>query len=265
MFDVAGLDWDAEACALAGVRPGELPTLAPLGWFGRLQPDLASRWPALRHARWGPPVGDGAASNAGSGGIDERHAVITVGTSAAVRLVQVVPAGQPLPPLPHRLWRYRVDHKRTVMGAAYSNGGNLFAWARRELRLPAGEALEAALALVEPGTGIRADPRLGGDRPPGRTPAGSGALCGIGFTTSAVDLLAGLMDAVSQQVSADVVEIESTVGRPVEVMLGGGAVAASAWWRRAFRAALAPRTVHDVPQPEVGAIGAALITTGQLP
>ena len=59
------------------------------------------------------------------------------------------------------------------------------------------------------------------------------------------------------------VEIESTLDRPVAVVLGGGAVAASSWWRRAFRAALAPRQVIDVAEPEVGAIGAAMIATGQ--
>jgi gluconokinase len=152
-----------------------------------------------------------------------------------------------------------------VTGAAYSNGGNLYAWAKRELRLPAeGAALEEALSLVQAGTGLRADPRLGGDRPPGLTPAGSGQLCGIGFTTSAVDLLAALLTAVCRQVAADVAELESSLDDPVAVMLGGGAVAASAWWRRQFAIALTPRSVQDVAQPEVGATGAAMIATGQV-
>ncbi|HEU5108957.1 MAG TPA: FGGY-family carbohydrate kinase, partial [Micromonosporaceae bacterium] len=211
---------------------------------------------------WAAPVGDGAASNVGSGAADPGRVAVTVGTSAAVRLVQPAPPGAALPPLPDHLWRYRVDHDRIVTGAAYSNGGNLYAWAQRELRLPDGAALEEALGRVPADARVWADPRLGGDRPPGTAPAGSGLLGGIDFTTTAVDMLAALLGAVADQVAKDVTALESTVDNHVMVMLGGGAVAASSWWRRRFRIALIPRPVQDVAQPEVGATGAAMIATG---
>ena len=195
LLDLAHLRWDDEACALAGVRPGELPDLAPAHWRGRLLPGYANRWPSLRNIPWMPPTGDGAASNFGSGCEDERRAAVTVGTSAAVRIVQDAAPGATLPPLPWSLWRYRVDHDRIVTGAAYSAGGNLFKWARTVLRLPEESELEAELDRVEPGKGVWADPRLGGDRPPGTAAHGAGELRGIGFTTSAVQIWAGLMDA----------------------------------------------------------------------
>jgi gluconokinase len=263
LLDLRTLDWDPEACELAGVRPGELPDLADRQWLGRLRPEFARRWPALREADWAPPAGDGAASNIGSGCADSQRAAVTVGTSAAVRLVQPAPPGGQLPPLPRRLWRYRVDHDHVVTGSAYSAGGNLFAWARRELRLPEGPALDAALALVPPGGGVRADPRLGGDRPPGLAPAGSGEIGEIGFGTTAVDIFAGLMAALCRQVAEGVADIESTLDHSVEVVLGGGAVAASGWWRRSFAVALAPRQVNYMSDPEIGATGAALLATGQ--
>lgn len=263
LFDLRNLDWDTEACELAGVRPGELPPLAPPDWRGRLRPEYARRWPALAEARWTAAVGDGAASNVGSGCFDERWAAVTVGTSAAVRLVQPAPPGTELPPLPEHLWRYRVDHEHVVTGRAFSAGGNLYAWARRELRLPDGPALEAALSLVAPGAGTPADPRFGGDRPPGLAPAGSGRIWHIGFGTTAVDIFAGLMYALCQQVTSGVAELESTVGRSVDAVLGGGAVSASAWWRRAFAVALAPREVRHVGNPEIGATGAALLAIGR--
>nr|MDT0659738.1 FGGY family carbohydrate kinase [Micromonospora sp. DSM 115978] len=263
LLDLSRLDWDPEACELAGVRDGELPVLAARQWLGRLRPEFARRWPALRQADWAPPAGDGAASNIGSGCADSRRAAVTVGTSAAVRLVQPAPPGAELPRLPDRLWRYRVDHDNVVTGSAYSAGGNLFAWARRELRLPEGPALDAALAKVPPLGGIAADPRLGGDRPPGQAPAGSGQLGEIGFGTTAVDMFAGLMAGLCRRVAEGVTDIESTVDHRVEVVLGGGAVAASEWWRRSFAVALAPRRVNYMSDPEIGATGAALLATGQ--
>jgi gluconokinase len=265
MLDLRALEWDAEACVLAGVRPHELPALAPEGWRGRLRTEYARRWPALSGAEWAPPLGDGAASNVGSRCVDEWRAAVTVGTSAAVRVVQVAPAGAELPPLPPSLWRYRVDERRVLTGAAYSAGGNLFKWARREMRLPEGEELDIALAEVSPGGGVvRADPRLGGDRPPGLAPAGSGKLCGIGLSTTAVEIFAGLMDALCQQVAIDLAELESAVGHQVEVVVGGGAVAASPWWRKAFEVALSPRPVFHVENPEIGAVGAAFAAADRI-
>ncbi|MEU8263129.1 FGGY family carbohydrate kinase [Micromonospora sp. NPDC048999] len=261
LLDLRRLDWDAEACELAGVRPGELPALAPRRWHGRLRPEHARRWPQLADARWAAPVGDGAASNVGSGCVDTSRAAVTVGTSAAVRLLQAVPAGTPLPPLPAQLWRYRVDHEHVVTGAAYSSGGNLFAWADRELRLPAAAELEAALARATEGPRIGVNPRFGGDRPPGRAPAGCGELRGLSFDTTAVDLLAGLMTSVCRLVADDLVVLESGLDQPTEVVLGGGAMAASAWWRGAFTEVLAPRTVRYQHNPEVGATGAALVAS----
>jgi gluconokinase len=263
LLDLRRMDWDAEACELAGVRPGELPALAPTGWRGRLRPEYARRWPQLARAGWVAPVGDGAASNVGSGCVDARRAAVTVGTSAAVRLLQ--PAGAELPHLPDELWRYRVDHEHVVTGAAYSSGGNLFAWADRELRLPEGTRLEEALARVPVDGHLRVNPRFGGDRPPGLAPAGSGELLGLSFGSTAVDILAGLMTALCRLVADDLALLESGVGRPAEVVLGGGAMAASGWWRRTFATTLAPRTVRYQRDPEIGATGAALVALGRIP
>jgi gluconokinase len=266
MLDLARLDWDEEALAIAGVTRAEVPPLAPSGWRGRLRPEYARRWPALADAAWAAPTGDGAASNVGTGCFDPSRAAVTVGTSAAVRLVQPVVPGAALPPLPPGLWRYRVDHQRIVTGAAYSAGGNLYAWARKTLRLPEGDALEQELSRITPGkVEVRADPRLGGDRPPGTAPSGSGALSGLAFSTTPTEIFAGLMDGVCALIARDLAILESTVERTTEVVLGGGAVAAAPWWRRAFQVALAPRTVRHVDNAEVGATGAALLAAGLVP
>ncbi|MET8260246.1 FGGY family carbohydrate kinase [Micromonospora sp. NPDC005205] len=263
LLDLRTMSWDEEALTLAEARPAELPPLGELDWHGRLRVDLARRWPQLAKARWSPPVGDGGASNVGSGCVDPSRAAVTVGTSAAVRLMQRIPAGEPMPRLPERLWRYRVDHEHVVTGAAYANGGNLFAWADRELRLPRGAELDAALALVPTGGGRPANPRFGGDRAPGLAPAGSGELRGLSFSTTSVDILAGLMQGLCELVAEDLGVLESTIDKPVGVVLGGGAVAASVWWRQAFATALAPRPVSHQRNPEIGATGAALVALGR--
>ncbi|MFI7430660.1 FGGY family carbohydrate kinase [Micromonospora sp. NPDC049836] len=264
LLDLRQLVWDDEATELAGVRPAELPAVAPQGWHGRLRREHARRWPALAQANWSAPVGDGAASNVGSGCVDPSRAAVTVGTSAAVRLLQAVPAGAELPPLAAELWRYRVDDEYVVTGAAYSSGGNLYAWARRELQLPEGAELEVALAGAARRPHVRVNPRFGGDRPPGVAPAGSGKLAGLTFGSTAVDILAGMMTGLCGIIADDLAVLETGVAGPTEVVLGGGAMAGSAWWRAAFVQALAPRSVCYQRNPEVGAIGAALVATGRI-
>ncbi|MFI7491461.1 FGGY family carbohydrate kinase [Micromonospora echinaurantiaca] len=264
LLDLRTMDWDPEACALSGSRPDDLPELAPVSWRGRLRPAYARRWPQLGDVPWAGPVGDGAAANVGSGCVGPDRAAVTVGTSAAVRLMQHVPVGAALPPLPEELWRYRVDHEHVVTGAAYSSGGNLFAWARQELRLPEGVELDAALARLPAAGRLPVNVRFGGDRPPGLVPAGSGELRGLSFGTSAVDILAALMRGLCDLVAEHLAVLESTVDKPVEVVLGGGAVSASRWWRSAFAAVLAPRPVWHRSNAEIGASGAALVASGRI-
>ena len=196
-------------------------------------------------------------------GTMRRMPIVTVGTSAALRVAQYAPFGTALPTLSERHWRYRVNHDYIVTGAAYSSGGNLFAWAQRELRLPDGDALEEALAATSAQSPV-ADPRFGGDRPPGTAPAGSGRLTGLGFHTTAVDIFAALARGLCHQVADELTTFEAGAGARMEVVLNGGAIAASPWWRSAFADALAPRTVHFQPEPEIGVIGAALVALGRI-
>ena len=162
LLDLRRLDWDAEAVALAGVRPGELPELAPMDWHGRLRSAHARRWPQLAEADWAAPVGDGAASNVGSG---LRRARAGRRSPSARRPRYGWSSGSrpatALPPLPASLWRYRVDHDHVVTGAAYSSGGNLFAWANRELRLPEGAEPRRGVGPVVPGRSALREPTAG--------------------------------------------------------------------------------------------------------
>lgn len=262
LLDLRDLRWDAEALELAETRADELPALAPDGWRGRLRAEYARRWPALREAVWTPPTGDGAASSVGAGCYASNRMAVTVGTSAAVRLVQPAPPGAVLPPLPWGLWRYRVDHASIVTGVSYSGGGNLYAWAQRTLRLPTGPELEEELDRVGV-AGVSADARLGGDRAPGHAPAGCGSFTGLSFDTTAVHMFAALQQALCRQIGEGVEQIESTLGRRIEIVLGGGAVSASPWLRRTLATTLRPRSVRYVADPEVGATGAALLATGR--
>ena len=87
-------------------------------------PAWSRRWPALRSAVW-LAVGDGAASNVGSGCVDPSRMALNVGTSAALRVSTTAST-----PAPRGAGRYRLDRRLTPVGGALSEGGNVYEWCR---------------------------------------------------------------------------------------------------------------------------------------
>ncbi len=258
LLDLASMRWHPEALELAGVDEHALPELLAPSWSGRLEGEAGRRWPALADAAWHPPVGDGAASNMGAGCVTPRQANINLGTSAAVRAIHEQPT-----PLSDTLWRYRVDERRLVSGAAFSGAGNLYAWARKVLALPGDDEVEAALAAVPPGAeGVVVMPYHAGSRAPLDLAAGSGVIAGISIATTAVEIVAATLEAVCFQLTDGFEALERSLGTgpedSVEVVASGGAVVASRWWQQVLANVL-DRPVRVVDEPEASARGAALL------
>ncbi|TDO36353.1 gluconokinase [Kribbella sp. VKM Ac-2527] len=258
-LDLARGVYDEEALEIAGVKPDRLPSIVPTGWTGSLSSEFERRWPGLVGVPVHPPTGDGAASNVGTGGYDETTAAVTVGTSAAVRVVHPIDNA---PELPWELWRYRVDDKRAVTGMAFSAAGNLHAWLTGVLQL---DKEHQEPTGVEIGSSrVIAVPFQAGTRPPETVPSGSGLYFGLSFDDTGADLLAASLQGASLEVDRGLRMLDGLFGRQLSVVLGGGGIDASAWWRRCLTATFArPTTV--CAEAEVGARGAAAVALGLSP
>ncbi|HSK37087.1 MAG TPA: FGGY family carbohydrate kinase [Actinomycetota bacterium] len=260
LLNLAAATWDAQARELAGVDEQALPAVAGGGWTGRLGPEGARRWPALAGATWHPTTGDGAASNVGAGCVTPDLVAINVGTSAAIRAVE--PADQ-AGPLHRELWRYLVDDRHVVSGAAFSGAGNLYAWLRQVTTLPAEGSVEDELATVPPGSrGVVVMPYHAGSRPPLDLAAGSGAITGISLATTATEILAATLEAVCYRLAAGYEALAATLPAEPEVVASGGAIVASPWWQQTLADVLG-RPVRVVDEPEASARGAAMLALGQ--
>ncbi len=243
--------WDPEALELAGVTEAALPPIAPDRYRGRLRHEYRRRWPELAEAQVALAVGDGAASAAGVGCMGPNQLSVTLGTSAAIRIV--VP-GMPEPP--STVWRYRLDADRSVLGLAYSAGGVLYDWVCRVVGEHPGDA---ALAGLAPGAhGLVSLPFHAGHRPP--LPAhGVGTVHGLRLATTAVDLVAATLEGICHELAEGARQLDPD-GRATAV-LGGGAVSASPWLARRLAAAFGGRAMRSLER-EVGARGAAALATG---
>jgi len=260
LLDVARCRWDEEMVSAAGIRADLLPELSDEPMVG-LAPRFARRWPELAKVPWFPALGDGACATIGSGAGRAGTIALTVGTSAAVRVLRE----DAVPRVPDGLWLYRLDVRRTVAGRALSNAGNGFDWLRRTLRLPRPDRLKAQLAAIEddPPPPLDVVPALVGERPPLSERAEIATLAGMTMDTSPIELWRAWMDAVAARIAVAVAAVEAEYGRADEIVAGGGALHASAAFRRAMERAVGrPLTLRG--EGDETARGAALIALERL-
>jgi gluconokinase len=174
-----------------------------------------------------------------------------VGTTGAMRLVVEAPSIE----VPRGLWCYRVDRKRFVIGGALSNGGEVFAWAKRTLQLP--KDLEARLDAAVPGSHLLTVlPFFSGERTPYWRGDLRAAITGLSFSTEPFDILRASLEAVSLGFS-EIYRLLEPQGQSPEIVASGGALLKSPGWTQMMADALG-RPVTACTEIETSCRGAAL-------
>lgn len=251
------LAWDAPTLAALGLPADHLPELSDAPFQG-LSGVWAARWPELRAALWFPAVGDGAASNIGAGCATPGQVALAVGTSGALRVV--VP-GTPAE-TPPGLFVYRVDDRRSLVGGAVSNAGNLYAWLTGALRAPDAVALEAAVAARQPDAhGLTVLPFLAGERAPGWNPRAQAVFMGMTLNTTPEDLVRAGLEAVALRFAAVAERLAHLLPPDAVYIASGAAITGSPAWMRIVADALgAP--VYPATNPETTLRGTACLALG---
>ena len=258
LMDQSTSRWDPALLEACEIEAPQLPAIEDAPVSG-LTPRFASRWPRLARARWYPAHGDGACSNLGSDCAGPDRVALNVGTSCAMRLVAPEGLGQG-GPTPWGLWRYRVDARRSLIGGATSEGGNVLAWCRRVLALPADDVdLERAVAEIPPGShGLTALPFLAGERSVGWHSDARGALSGIALNTTAAAIIRGFMEAVACRLALVYERLAPLAAPGHAVIASGGALGHSHLWARIMADALGVVLTLS-SEREASARGAALL------
>jgi gluconokinase len=255
----AELAWDREVLEACGVTPGQLARVATGHEAGSVPGHGvtgAARWPQLRRATWRMPVGDGACATVGSGCHDRTGLALSIGTSAALR---VVTHGGWMAPAPG-LWGYRLDQERTVLGGAISNGGLMRAWLERTLRLPAhGVELDALLAARVPGAhGMSVLPFLAGERSPHWPLDATAAFAGVRLAHSGLDFMQAGMEAVAYRLALLRRRLRHAVPEAADIVASGGAIRGSPAWAQLLADVLG-EPIRVTADAETSSRGAALL------
>jgi gluconokinase len=254
--------WDREVLA---ALPIEEEQLSPLGDLDAPMTGLVSRyaerWPVLAKVPWYLSIGDGAASNLGSGGVDGSRIAVNAGTSTAMRLVLRADAVD----VPDGLWAYRVDGDHFVVGGAESNGGNVWAWLNERLRLDDDdeEATRAVAAVPPDGHGLTVLPFLAGERSPGYNAGARGAVTGLHLDTTAPEIARAFLEAMTYRLGAMYRIIAARYPDAREIIISGAALLHSPTWMQMLADVLGqPLTVSE--EAEATSRGAALVALAQL-
>jgi len=207
-------------------------------------------FPQLAGARWYPALGDGAASNLGSGATRPGLAAINVGTSAAFRIMR----GGPVKPFPFGLFCYRVDAARHLIGGAVSNAGNLRAWCLRELQLDETGVERQLAARPLPAHGLTVLPFWSAERAPTWDEDHRGRIDGITFSTTALDILQALTEASYYRIAL-IADLIVKRGAAQLIVSGGIQHSPSSLQRLAN---ILNRPIYPNAEPEASIRGAAV-------
>ncbi|MBA3652416.1 MAG: carbohydrate kinase, partial [Chthoniobacterales bacterium] len=239
LYNFARRDWDEELLEVCGLTRSQLNPLCD-----KVKSDHFTVYSA---------IGDGAASNLGSGASTRGVVAINVGTSAAVRAVTMSDAR-----LPFGLFRFVVDEKRSLVGGAVSNAGNLRAWCLRELSLPNDEgAVEKILRQSSAGSAsLTILPFWVKERAPTWPEHLDGVIHGLTQASTAADLLQAATTAVCHRLADILAQLESTIGRAKKIVVSGGILQSPASLQ--MLADSLGRNLHPCADQEASLRGAAV-------
>jgi len=231
LLDLSVLAWDAEALALAGVRPEQLAALHETT-------DVLPRLTSDAAAAVGLPVDtpvvvgatDGPLAALGLGALAPGVASCSIGTSAALR----VTVDRPQVDEAQALFCYALTRDLWSVGGAVSNGGSVLDWLRAVLASETSdtEDLLAAAAAVPPGAeGLVMLPYLLGERAPRWRGTPSGAYVGLTRAHGRGHLVRAALEGSCLQLAL-VLQTLRAAGHPVDEVRATGGFARSALWRQ---------------------------------
>ncbi|HEY8459579.1 MAG TPA: gluconokinase [Blastocatellia bacterium] len=257
LFNPNKNDWDEEMLAAIDVGRDQLSPLAEeREGFNEMRPDFAERWPALRNAKWLPAVGDGAASNIGSGCFTRNLIAINVGTSGAMRVCW--PAERVN--IPKGLWCYRANRRYALVGGALSNAGDVYAWCKRVLRLDDDdEVIESQLAAMEAdGHGLTALPFFSGERSTGWRSEARAVFAGLTLSATPMEILRASLESVCYRFAAIYERLKDETPGDAKIIASGGGILNSRAWTQMMADVIGVPVVASAV-PEASSRGAAML------
>jgi len=228
LFDRKKLEWHSELIKYLGISEENLPILNPYDKYEMgLNKKYLKRWRKLSNTPFFLSIGDGLAATVGSGCNNRKKIAITIGSTAAIRILSDSKVDQ----IPQGLWCYQLHSKYSLLGGSFSEGGNLINWANNNLKLPEINQLNNELIKLQPGGhGISSLPFLLGERALGWSNNSKATITGLKYSNTSIEILQSMLESVSYRLFLVYKMLESFVDVETEVIASGGAIKNLPWW-----------------------------------
>ncbi|OQS00638.1 hypothetical protein ACHHYP_20124 [Achlya hypogyna] len=256
LLDFRSGTWNQKLLELSLTDPATMPPVQdPSTPVGHLNASYARRWPLLGDATFFLAFGDGAVANVGAKCTDPSRVCLTIGTSAAMRVL--LPLSK-LQKVPRGLWCYRVDATHVLLGGALTDGGSLYAWAQQTLTLPP-DAVRQLTAMPPASHGLTMLPFLHGERAPGWHPKAACTISGITSATTPVHLLRATFEAVALRLAAIYSLLALVAAQDATIVASGTALTSSALWRQMIADAIGRKVELETDAVETTSRGVAIL------
>lgn len=264
LFNIHKQIWDPEALSLIDITHNQLPQVVD----ATAQANGFTSF-ALKRLKIDPAITfvygafDGALSNLGVGALDNKSIAITIGTSAAVRIMTTKPLLEP------QLFCYALDTKHWIVGGPLNNGGNIFQWAVEQL-LDVNKDIDDTyayanqlIAKVPIGAhGLIFHPFLNGARAPLWDANARGSFIGLNGLHTRSDMLRAVMEGINMNIYSVFKTVCELSGTPKRVIATGG-FAKSEIWKQILADILNIPVLVPIAY-ESGTLGAAVIAMKSL-
>ncbi|MDS4041986.1 MAG: gluconokinase [Candidatus Competibacter sp.] len=266
LFELARLDWDAEALEVAGITPDRLAEPVPTTFhLAGLEAGMARELGLLPTTPFVVGANDGVLSNLGVNAIGPGEVAVTIGTSGAMRAVVDRPVTDPS----GRTFCYALTDRHWVIGGPVNNGGIVFRWVRDELAaaecetakrlaIDPYEVLTRIAERVAPGAeGLLFHPYLAGERAPLWNANLRGSFFGLATHHRKEHLIRAVLEGVIFNLYSILPAVEALIG-PTRTMKATGGFARSGLWRQ-MMADIFDREVVVPESFESSCLGAAVL------
>ena len=220
-------DWDEEALALAGIPVEQLPDLVSPAFKTQLSESLQLSESSLAEAPLIIGASDGAFANLGSSATEPGQVAVTIGTSAAIRMV----THEPVLDEKMRTFCYRLDENRCIVGGASNNGTNALEWLRATVfksQLGAENFANQALEVSAGSDGLLFLPYLFGERAPLYDASARGGFHGLTAGHTQAHFVRAVMEGVlfNLKIIAEALEAQG----PIRTLRAGGGFSKNRLW-----------------------------------
>lgn len=256
LFDNSNLTWSQVALDAIGINSDKLAQpVSPYHQFTNIKPEVAAALGIGVTTPFIVGASDGCLANLGSGAMEEGDLSITIGTSGAVRMASYSYRNDQR----QRIFNYRLDEQRFIIGGATNNGAVLLSWFAENFEKVKSDAkaFDAEAFSVADTEGLIFLPYVLGERAPIYDPHAKGVFFGVGIHHKLAHFKRAILEGICLEINSIVKAVEETVC-PAQYVIASGGFTKSDLWMQLMADVLGKAVVVD-SKSDASALGAAMM------